>query len=53
VEGESSRTSAEYIEWLATEVGRDYRVANGSDSSVGFAKQVEGDAFYLKIDVEQ
>jgi hypothetical protein len=49
----SPRRSAGYMEWVAKHVGGDYRVTNRTDSSIGFAKQTDGDALYLQVAVEQ
>jgi hypothetical protein len=45
----SFQTPVAYLDWAARQVDGDYRVTVRTESFIGFAKQTQGDVFYLRV----
>jgi hypothetical protein len=46
----SLRPPSAYLDWAAQRLRGDYEVTNRADLVMSFAKQTEGDVFYLRLD---
>jgi hypothetical protein len=46
----SFQTPALYLDWAARQVDGDYRVTARTESYIRFAKQTQGDVFYLSVE---
>ena len=50
-EFQSERPPAGFLDWAASQLGRDYHVTSRTASTADFAKQAPGDDLYLRLKV--